>query len=351
MALVFINGFDDNMHSGSVVGSAISTFDTGTFRTGTTSLKANSASSVSSVNMLTLPIPGGGDTTMIIGCALYAPAVGNIVLGQFLSDNGGTIHVTLVLALSTGLLQVWRGNNSTGTVIGSVTLSGSAIATGTWGYWEFKCTLSDTVGEVHVRYNSAAVLDITGADTKNAGTKTVIDTVAYANGLSTVGIAFTDDYYLVTGTGAPNDFLGDCKVQTVYPNGNGDYSQLVGSDADSVNNYLLVNETGAPVTTSYVESDTVARRDFYTMGDISIPSNATVLGVQVTAWCNNPDAGSGRAVKIGVRQGTSEALTASLPLTAATFLAERGMFTVDPATGAAWSQSGVNSAQAGVEVA
>jgi hypothetical protein len=80
--------------------------------------------------------------------------------------------------------------------------------------------------------------------------------------------------------------------------GNGDFSQLVGSDADSTNNYLLVNEAGAPVTTSYVESDTVGQRDFYAMGDID-PVQRHRAGVQVSAYCNNPDGGAGRSAKLG----------------------------------------------------
>lgn len=352
MALVFINGFDDQILSASTVGTFSPTFNTSSpaGRTGTTSMGNTTGSGLYGANVGLLAVPGAGDATVVLGSAMQFSTTAMVLIWVFYSDAGSTQHVTVAFDPSTGALTCWRGNNSTGTVIGTATLSGSALLTNTWGYWEVKATLSDTVGEVHVRYNQTAVLDVTGVDTKNAGTKTVFDSVSYPMGRGP-NATFVDDFYLVTGTGAPNNFLGDCKVNTIYPTGNGDYSQLLGSDGDSTNNYLLVNEAGAPVTTSYVESDTVGQRDFYAMGDISIPSNATVLGVQVSAYCNNPDAGTGRAVKVGVRQGTSEALTASLPLTAATFLADRGVFTVDPATGAAWSQSGVNSVQAGMEVA
>lgn len=350
MSLVFVNGFDDNMHSATLTGTAPS-FSTTIFRTGTTSFQMGTSSAIT--NQAQLPLPGGGDATVVVGFAGSFPSTTNLscMLAIFESDNGATTHVTVVMVPATGVLTVYRGT-AAGTVLGSTTLSGAAIATSTWGYWEVKCILSDTVGEVHVRYNGTAVLDLTGQDTKNAGTKTVIDTVCYPMGAGTGAPTMnTDDFYVVTGTGTPNDFLGDCKVQTLYPTGNGDFSQMLGSDADSVNNYALVNETGAPVTTSYVEDSTAGDRDFYQMGDVALAATATILGVQVTGWCSNADGGSGRSAILGVRQGSTEALSANQALTAATFLAVRGVFTADPATGAAWTQAGVNSAQAGVQVA
>jgi hypothetical protein len=178
MALVFINGFDDNMHSGTAVGGMAATFDTTVFRTGSAAAKmAGNGSAASGTAHLFVPIPGGGDATVIVGQAVqWNNTTGAVLLACFLSDNGATIHVSVVLNPSTGVITAYRGS-STGAVLGTATLSGSAILTNTWGYWETKATLSDTVGEVHVRYNGAAVLDVTGADTKNAGTKTVIDSV------------------------------------------------------------------------------------------------------------------------------------------------------------------------------
>lgn len=355
MSLVFVNGFDDQMLTIVTAsnGMQVSNFDTGTFRNGTTSYKARVFSGTTSYpdQYIWMPIPGGGDATVVVGAACQRDGVGNtFYVAQLLSDNGSTIHVTVTLNVSTGVLTAYRGAGN-GTVLGTATLSGPALLPATWGYWEVKAVLSDTVGEVHVRFNSAAVLDVTGVDTKNGGTKTVFDSLCFpcSNGVNT----YFDDMYVVTGSGsAPTDFLGDCKVQTLYPNGNGDFSQMVGSDADSVNNYALVNETGPPNTTSYVESATVGGRDFYAMGDLSgLPGTASVLAVQVSAWCNNADGGSARTAKLGVRQGTSETLSSGQALTAVTFLPVRGIFTADPASGTGWSQSGVNSMQAGIEVA
>lgn len=348
MSLIFLNGFEDQLHSANLISTQSMSFNTSTFRTGTTSVIASGSSGTVGNQLAQLALPGGGDATIVQGCAMYFQQSGNYCIGQFYSDNGGTLHGCVVFNSGSGVLSVYRGSNS-GTLLGQVTLSGIPLLLNTWGYWEVKWILSDTVGRVTVRFNEAVVLDLTNQDTKNAGTKTVIDTIGYPSGISGLS-ANLDDYYLVTGTGAPSDFLGDCKVATVYPAGNGDFSQLINDAGNSTNNYSHVNNTGAPVTTSYVESSTVGQRDFYTMGAIATSPPVSVLGMQVTAYVNNPDAGSTRQCKVGVRSAGVEALSGLLPMTAATFLAERAVFVTDPNTSAAWTVAGVNAAQAGFEV-
>jgi hypothetical protein len=328
MALVLINGFDDQIHGASAMGTWSGAFDTTNQRNGSAAFTSVLSNLTSATNAGLLLLPGGGDATVIVGSAmqflaLVGGATPNRLGWQFFSDNGSVIHVTVQFTPSTGVISVFRGGTG-----------GTALGT-------------DTVGEVHVRLNGVAVLDLTGLDTKNAGTKTVIDAIGYPCGTSQT-TTWVDDLYVVTGTGSPNDFLGDSVVATVYPSGNGDYSQLVGSDGNSVDNYALVNEAGAAVTSSYVESATAGQRDFYQMADPS--PGGVILGVQVTALAENPDAGAGRSVAVGVRQGSSEAMTSNQALTGGSYVPARGVFVVDPATGVAWTQSGVNSAQAGLQV-
>ena len=84
-----------------------------------------------------------------------------------------------------------------------------------------------------------------------------------------------DDVYLVD-TSAPNgDFLGDVRVAYLAPNGNGASSQFVGSDLNSVDNYLLVDEVPANDDTDYVQSDVLNNIDTYALADL--PANAGVV--------------------------------------------------------------------------
>src|SRR5437764_673985 len=61
-------------------------------------------------------------------------------------------------------------------------------------------------------------------------------------GLGGVGRAYLDDLYVCDATGTTNNtFLGDVRVHTLVPSGNGTDSGLTGSDGNQVNNYQLVN--------------------------------------------------------------------------------------------------------------
>ena len=98
-----------------------------------------------------------------------------------------------------------------------------------------------------------------------------------------------DDLYVCNGAGTSNnDFLGDVAVYNLLPNGNGFYSQFVGSDADSTDNYLLVDEAGNPVTTDYAGSPTDGNKDTYTFQDLPV-SSGTVLGTQVGMYAAKSD--------------------------------------------------------------
>src|SRR5439155_2772463 len=94
-----------------------------------------------------------------------------VVLG---SDAGATFHVTLRVSTD-GSLSVLRGP-ATGGVIAGPTAAG-LVAVNTWVFLELQATLSDTVGTAVVRINGTQVINATGLDTKNAGTKTVFDSV------------------------------------------------------------------------------------------------------------------------------------------------------------------------------
>ena len=134
-------------------------------------------------------------------------------------------------------------------------------------------------------------------DTKNAGTKTVFDSVPVDrfDQHRSANAAIYDDFYLMTGSG--DTPLGDIVIETLYPNGNGNANQFVGSDGDSTNNYLLVNETGAPVTSSYVADSTSGHQDMYALTDL-VTSAGTVLGVCHSAYLAKTDAVNARQAKI-----------------------------------------------------
>jgi hypothetical protein len=184
-------------------------------------------------------------------------------------------------------------------------------------------------------------------DTKNGGTATTIDKVLFHTGNGSVTITNIADVYILDGTGATNNnFLGDVAVRTLSPSGNGTDSQLMGSDANQVNNYLLVDEHPYS-STDYNGSATPGQRDTYALTDLAAGIN-TVYGVQLNGFMAKSDVSLGTA-KLVVRaggnlySGTTRALSTS-------YVGYYDLYTTNPDTITAWTVSDVNSLEAGMEV-
>jgi hypothetical protein len=285
------------------------------------------------------PAPAAEHATMIMGAAVLVEVSGTLTVMRFLSDAGATIHVTILL-LPSGQVQATRA----GTVLGTSAMA-VPITPGSWHYIEAKATLSDTVGVVQIKVDEVLVVNLSGQDTKNGGTKTVFDRLDL--GIGTGTSPHYDDLYICNGAGSVNnDFLGDCVVETLYPNGDGNYSVLVGSDGNSVSNYALVNET-TPDTTSYVGSSTTGDKDSYAFGDLTHTSG-TIKGVQTRILAAKTDAGA-RSFRSFARSAGTDSGGTDIPMST-TYTAYDEVRETDPGTAAAWTVSGVNAAEFGFEV-
>jgi hypothetical protein len=269
--------------------------------------------------------------TLTVGFAFTTGSLSILPTLEFSSDNGVVNHSRVIVQNTS--LQVDRS----GTNIFNVPFS---FSINTWFYVEFTIKLHDTLGTVTARVNGNVVGTVTGLDTKNAGTKTVFDTVR-VKGMGS-SLCVIDDFYI------SNDatMLGNIKVETLYPNGDGSVNQWVGSDADSIQNYLLVNEVGAPVLTSYVESSTAGAQDLYTLTDLAA-GTGTVRAVCAVAHAIKTDGGA-RQLKLLARG--SSVNSSPIRDLGTTPVNQHWTTTVNPETGMAWTRAQVNALQAGVEV-
>lgn len=267
-------------------------------------------------------------------------------LVHFYTDNGNTRHITVLLRPN-GAIEVIRGSNSTGssgTVIATAPL-GTLPAAG-WTYVEVRCTIDDSTGAVEIRADGSSTpsLSFTG-DTRNGGTSTNIDRVELRSGSSNNGI---DDWYVLNTSGAAphNTWLGDVRVFTLLPNGNGNSSQLVGSDGNSIDNYLLVDDLTVSIA-DYVGSATPGQKDTYAMENL--PAGvSTVFGTFEVIYALKTDGGYATAKSV-LRSGGTDYTSDALVLGPAVRVGGK-LRTTDPATGSAWTASGVNAAEVGVEV-
>jgi hypothetical protein len=259
---------------------------------------------------------------------------------SFYGDANTTQHITIVLN-ATGNLVAYRG-----TAAGTLLATGSAtLAANTWFYVETLVTISDTVGVVQCRINGASTPDLNfSGDTKNAGTATTVDAIGFGGGAATDQFS---DWYILNSSGSVNNtWLGAVSVFTITPSGNGTYSDLTGSDSNQVDNYALVDEL-PPSSTDYTQGDVTGYKDSYVMPDL--PANTgSVCGVQVAATMARSDVGVGNA-KILTRSGGTSYTPTSYALTTI-YTESIELKELDPATSAAWTPSGVNALELGIEV-
>lgn len=273
--------------------------------------------------------------TWIVGFAMRR--TGNNGNPFFVALDGATTH--LDLRMINDVIQVTRN----GTQIG---LGATTMNTNVWYYVEFKFTISDT-GSFTVRINGVADpnLDNVSADTRNAGNASV-DRFNIRGGTNLLQW-HCDDLYICDASGSTNnDFLGDVRVEALQPDGNGNSSQFVGSDANSTDNYLLVDEATPNADTDYVESGTVGNKDTYTF-EAMASASGSVYGVQIVPYAKKTDAGSRSIATVARLSGTEvDGPDRSL---STDYLYWPDVRETKPG-GGAWSISDVNSAEFGIKV-
>lgn len=137
---------------------------------------------------------------------------------------------------------------------------------------------------------------------------------------------------------------GDCHVDYLVPDGNGDTSQWVGSDSDSVDNWALVDET-PPSGADYVEADATDLRDLYTVANL--PASGTILGVQaiVHPWKLGP--GAEIPTSTILKTGAGEHVDLIEGMSTAMQGLETPIRTTRPG-GGEWTVADVNAMQIGV---
>ena len=256
-------------------------------------------------------------------------------------DGGATTHLVIRRNVA-GFIEVRRGTIA-GTVLGT---GATAISDDAWWYVEVRATIDD-VGLCQVRLNGAGTneIDYTG-DTKNGGTNYTADCL----GFSYVDNSRITDVYILNALGILSRFewLGDVAVRTSRPTGDGTTSQLVGSDADSVDNWALVNED--PLSSAeYVGSATLGEKDTYTMADL--PAGITAIyGVAWNGFVAKSDAGAISAAPV-IRFGGIDYVGDSLTLPT-DYAIQQVIYEVEPLEDSGWwTLAGVNNLEAGIQVA
>ncbi len=291
--------------------------------------------------------------TWIVGFGFYLTTVPIASKNICQLRDTGTAQISLQVNAD-GTLEIRRGG-TTGAIGTAVTDGKSSlqITAATWNFIEVKVTIANSIsaGTCVVRVNGDVYLTVaTGQDLQITGN-------AFANqfaiGFLTLGLDGQpwdfDDVYICDGTGgAPqNDFLGDCSPVALLPNGNGTTNQFTGSDGNSVDNYLLVDEVPADDDATYVEDSTPGNQDLYAFDNLP-RTPVAIFGVQTNIIAKKDDAGA-RSAKQITRSGVTVYDGDTHTLTQGSYENHECIIEQDPDTAAAWNEAGINAAEFGLE--
>lgn len=278
----------------------------------------------------------------VVGFALKMQSLGTGTNHHLLSFvDGTTVQVDIYLD-NTGHLIVTRGS----TVLATST---SVLTVEVWNYIEVKVTLDNTTGAAEVRVNGSSSGWINISDVDTCATANEYASVIRYGSTTSSGTGRIDDLYICDTDGSVNnDFLGDVRVDAYLPNGNGASSQFTGSDSDSTDNYMLVDDAAPDGDTTYVQSSTVNQIDTYSFTEMS-HTPATIFGLQIVMDAKKDDSGT-RSIAGVVRQSSTN-YAGSNQVLSTSYVGYTDIRETDPATAAAWTKDGINSAEFGIKVA
>lgn len=279
--------------------------------------------------------------TIVFGVAVNPSTLNIADSGQCggFQYNDGTQQVSWKITTG-GSIQVYRGNLAT--LIGTST---SCVVAGAWTYLEFKVTIDNSAGVVIIRANGVEVLNLSGADTLNgtAAATTGIVWVGVSTSSGSGAVLLVDDVYIANTTAPNDDFLGPGRAMALFPDGAGNSSDFTPSAGS---NYQNVDEASTDGDTTYNSETTAGNHDTYTYAAMGV--TGVVKAVQTNLVVRS-DGGGAETIAPMIRiggvdyQGTTAAVTTS-------YLDNREVFNVSPATAAAWTVSEIDGAEFGIKL-
>lgn len=274
-----------------------------------------------------------GTSQIQVGFAWSTPVIGGSSDPDILIiHDGATKLIELELDLA--------GSNFRLSVAGSeqdITTNGPAI-TDTWFYFGIDCKIDPSSGWVYVYINGVETLKFEG-NTGNVDINRVRFGTLQDSG-TTVMYWHYDDLYinLTDGESSPSN-PPILFFDWLSPDGNGTYSQWIGSDGNSLNNYALVDER-PPNTSDYVYSSGTNYLDSYMMGTHIIEAGQQIHSIIPIVLSQRY--GGGEEIAIGTRYSGTNAVGSNQDpgFGAYTYIWERQTGTP---IGGAWNQDSLDN--------
>lgn len=264
------------------------------------------------------------------------PSASKFLFGAF---DGSTCHIG-VFTNTSGQLSLSRGENLTAIAGPYVT---EAMVGGTFYRMELVVTIANSGGTATLYVNGNSWLTFSG-DTQNGATafsNGVQLSSTSANAAQALNVDY-DDLVITDGAGHPVDMHAPFMI----PNANGDDSAFLGSDSNSTDNYLLVDDGAtADDDTTYVEASTPGNRDLYNYGAVGV--TGTVLAVTIATRARKNGVGVAE-YKAAAKSGGTTTYASTIGLGDAYANNFQRMDTKPG--GGSWTVSDLDSAQFGIEV-
>jgi len=261
--------------------------------------------------------------------------------------NGGDVTIDLRWDTDNNTLQLYYGTTQKDTQ-----LSATFAQTSTWLHIGIDAKIHASTGWVYVYLDGAEVLSDTGDTT---GGSTAMDSLIVGSPRTSnrwTNFIYFDDLYIdnLASEGSAA-VVPDYRFVPLLPNGNGNASEWDGSDADSTDNYLLVDEVTPDGDTTYVETDVGNETDDYTMANISLESGYEVSAVIAQAVAKKLNSGGGLDLELVT---TTEVAATPYSATSSAFTlgTDYGLFFDRRALrpdGGAWDETTVNALEIGVQ--
>jgi hypothetical protein len=268
-----------------------------------------------------------------------------IIIGlAFKISSGGANNILLLRTGTTDGMGVrWLDTGELSVRLGVTTIASTAtlgLTPNTWYWLEFKVVTDNSTGSYELKIGGTTVLSGTGIDTQPAAS-------AYHDNIyfkSTYPLSI-DDLYICDGAGSiNNDFLGNCRVLAIRPDGAGNSTQWT---PKSGSNYAAANEDIIDDDTSYIESDTTDKLDLYTYDDVADVGD--IFGIQVNTCCKETDA-TNYSLKTTIRSNSTNYDDTAQVIGSVNYVNKKRIAEVDPATTVAWTITGLNAAEFGIKV-
>jgi hypothetical protein len=286
-------------------------------------------------------------TELYIRFAVYMPSL-TTQPRCGLTNTAGSAVIYLSYGGGTPITLVYYNGSSWVTLATSTT----NIPVNTWHLVEWHIRVHPTAGVSEVKQNGVMTSVYRGPTQWLPQAYSPTRVYWIPNGTATAH--YYDDIAINDLSGDSfNSWCGDGYVARILPNGNGDYSQLTGSDGNSTDNYLLVDDPAAHNSdTDYVYSITDGLKDLYNMASMPTLGSNSIRFVQPLAVSRRLNAGSyldSEKVKLGLKTGSTEVWSADTETTAGYTILRGDKYILNPETGLPWTESEINAIQVGME--